>query len=111
MLKKMTQNCFEILTDIYNACLSLGYFPEVFKQAIVVMIHKKGKSKENPLNYRPISLLEPIGKVYETIINKRLKWYLEDNGLLNDLQFGFRPGRSTHTSISTMLEFISYNPK
>ena len=111
MLKKLPQNCFEILTDLYNACLSLGYFPEIFKQAIVVMIHKKGKPKENPLNYRPISLLEPIGKVYETIINRRLKWYLEDNGLLNDLQFGFRPGRSTHTSINTMLEFISYNLK
>ena len=36
---------------------------------------------------------------------------MEDNGLLNDPQFGFRPGRSTHTSIITMPEFISYNLK
>ena len=38
---------------------------------------------------------------------ERFKPYLEDKKLLNDLQFGFRPDRSTHTSIHTMLEYIA----
>ena len=63
------------------------------------------------MNYRPISLLEPIAKIYEKMINQRLKTYLEDKKLLNDLQFGFRPGRSTHTSIHTMLEYIAQSHK
>ena len=48
-----------------------------------------------------------MAKIYEKIINHRPKPYLEDNNLLNDLQFEFRPGRSTHTSIHTMLEYIA----
>ena len=89
----------------------MGYFPDSFKQAIVIMKPKKGKNSNNPLNYRPISLLEPIAKIYEKIINQIVKTYLEYKKLLNDLQFGFRPGRSTHTSIHTMLEYIAQSHK
>ena len=111
MLKNLPKSYIHYLTHIYNAALSMGYFPDCFKKAIVKMIPKKGKCSDNPLNYRPISLLEPIGKIYEQILNRRLKTYLEDNNLLNDLQFGFRSGRSTHTSIHTMLEYITQSHK
>ena len=50
MLKNLTQRYFEILSDLYNACSSLGYFLEAFKQATVVMFCTKGNSKENSLN-------------------------------------------------------------
>ena len=89
----------------------MGYFPDSFKQSIVIMKPKKGKNTNNPLNYRPISLLEPITKIYEKIINQRLKIYLEDKNLLNDLQFGFRLGRSTHTTLHTIQEYIAQSHK
>ena len=60
MLKKLPNSYVNYLTKIYNAALSMGYFPDIFKQAIVIMKPKKGKNTNNPLNYRPISLLEPI---------------------------------------------------
>ena len=107
MLKKFPDEFIINLVQIFNASLSLGLFPENFKKAITVMIPKPKGDSQNPLNYRPISLLETIGKIYEFIINSRLKWYLEANNLLNDLQFGFRPGRSCHTSIHLMIEFIT----
>ena len=107
MLKNLPDEFTENIVKIYNASLSMGYFPQSFKSAIMIMIHKKGKSKDDPLNYRPISLLESIGKIYEQILNRRLKWFLEDSNQLNDCQFGFRPSRSTHTSIHTMIEFIN----
>ena len=78
MLKKLPNSYITYLTKIYNAALSMGYFPDSFKQAIVIMKPKKGKNTNNPLNYRPISLLEPIAKIYEKIINQRLKTYIED---------------------------------
>ena len=111
MLKNLPDKFTNNIVKIYNASLSMGYFPQSFKNAIMIMIHKKGKDKNDPLGYRPISLLESIGKIYEQILNRRLKWYLEDTKQLNDLQFGFRPSRYTHTSIYTMLEFINQAQK
>ncbi len=46
------------LTNIYNVCLSCGYFPSSFENAVIKLIPKENKSPKNPLNYRPISLLE-----------------------------------------------------
>ena len=107
MIKKMPDNFLQHLTNIFNAALSMGYFPKKFKRALTIMIPKKQKSKLNPINYRPISLLEPIAKLFESIINRRIKWYLEDTNLLHDCQFGFRPNRSTHTSLHVMTNFIT----
>ena len=111
IVKQLPNKFLHNLVKIYNAALSMGYFPDQFKSAITIMIPKKTKSKFNALNYRPIALLEAIGKLYEKIINKRLKWYLEDKNKLNDLQFGFRPTRSTHTSLTAMIEFITQAQK
>ena len=111
IVKQLPNKFLHNLVKIYNAALSMGYFPDQFKSAITIMIPKKAKSNFNALNYRPIALLETIGKLYEQIINKRLKWYLEDKNKLNDLQFGFRPSRSTHTSLTAMIEFINQAQK
>ena len=51
MLKKLPNSYIIYLTKIYNAALSMGYFPDSFKQAIVIMKPKKGKNTNNPLNY------------------------------------------------------------
>ena len=56
----------------------------------MVLIPKVERDTINPSNYRPISLLENIGKILERIINERLQRHLEDNKLLNKRQFGFR---------------------
>jgi hypothetical protein len=66
------------------------------------MIPKPGKDPTNPLSYRPISLLNIAGKVFEKILSTRLKNFLEINNLLPPEQFGFRSERST---INPILEF------
>ena len=100
MLKKLPNSYVNYLTKIYNAALSMGYFPDCFKQAIVVMKPKKGKNTNNPLNYRPISLLEPIAKIYEKIINQRLKTYLEDTKLFHSI---------FSTQYILLIEIIDFN--
>ena len=107
MLKKLPDEFLLNFVNIFNAALSMGYFPKAFKQATTIMIHKKGKSSTDPLNYRPFALLESVGKIYERIINRRLRLFLEDNNKLYYHQFGFRSHRSTHTNIHTMMNFIS----
>ena len=67
-------------------------FPNKWKKANIVPIHKKG-DKQLIQNYRPVSLLSICGKIFEKIIFNSLFKYLENN-LLNPHQSGFRPGDS-----------------
>jgi hypothetical protein len=78
------------------------HFPPAWKHDTTVMIPKPGKDPTNPLSYRPISLLNIAGKVFEKILSTRLKNFLEINNLLPPEQFGFRSERST---INPILEF------
>ena len=65
ILEKCTDKTLEQLKNIFNACFSAGYFPNTFKEAIIKFIPKKDKKLTNPINYRPISLLEVPGKIFE----------------------------------------------
>ncbi|GFO12290.1 reverse transcriptase [Plakobranchus ocellatus] len=82
---------------LFNAIWISGDIPEQFKHAVVIPIYKQGKDKKDPASYRPIdlSLTSHLGKVLETIINKRLTYHLEANNLLSDTQAGFRKDRQT----------------
>lgn len=100
---------FEIanpLTHVLNLSISSGSFPANWKKAMVVPIHKSG-SKKCPENYRPISLLNIFSKILEKIVNNRLQSYLEDNNLLSNRQFGFRPKKSTEDAVVTLVEFVA----
>ena len=72
----------------------------------MVLIHKGGRNTTNPSNYKPITLLENIGKILERIINERVQRHLEDNELLNERQFDFRKRRGQE-AIALVSEFMS----
>ena len=95
------------LTNIMNACLSMGYFPDAFKVAKIIFIPKPNKNPHRIENKRPISLLETPGKTFESIINNRLRNYLEDNNMYNPDQQGFRRNRGTTTAIAKIYEEIA----
>ena len=63
--------------------------------AVVVPILKKGKKASDLASYRPISLTSTISKTMERMVNGRLYHYMEDSGLLDENQAGFRRHRST----------------
>ena len=65
----------------------------------MVFIPKPNKSHSNPFNFRPISLLNIIGKLLEKIVTNRFLYFLEYHNILSDFQFGFRPNRSTHQAL------------
>ena len=94
ILKELPHKTIIILTRIFNAALSAGYFPDAFKHSHQFLIPKPGKIHTNPNNYRLITLIEPISKIFEKIINFRLKNYMEENNLFHKNQYGFRSGRS-----------------
>ena len=107
MIQKLPDVALRKLKDIYNWALSMGYFPIKFKNAIMILILKAGKDPKKVENYRPISLLEIPGKIFEKIINNRITMYMENNSIFNDAQFGFRRGRGTQLALATAYETIA----
>lgn len=94
LLKRCATQLTEPLTAIFQSCLSTRSWPSLWKGARVVAIHKKS-SRADPTNYRPISLLSVLDKVFESIIATKLTSFLDAHHLLNLKQFAFRKGRST----------------
>jgi hypothetical protein len=97
----------EQFITICNHCLTIGYFPEVWKHGNMIFIPKPNKSPLDHVNYRPISLLEVPGKIFEKIINKRLIAQIDKKNLNNKYQHGFRAKRGTHTALALIHETLA----
>ena len=96
------------LSEYFNKCLEHGYFPSALKLAKVKPIFKSGK-RSSMNNYRPISLLSPLAKVFEKLISIRLSKFLEQNNILADQQLGFRKGHSTTHAVTDLYSHICNN--
>lgn len=95
-----------MVTQIHNICVEVwktNCFPESWKKAIIVPLHKKG-SKSEPKNYRGISLLSISGKVFLTVLRHRYRTFLDS--ICREEQAGFRPGRSCVDQIFTLNRII-----
>ena len=93
------------LATICNLSFFTGVFNAILKTAKVIPIHKKN-SKLEVSNYRPISLLSNIDKIFEKLMHSRLIEFLEEKQILHYRQFGFRKDFSTNHAILTLLESI-----
>lgn len=90
ILAKCPLPLFERLADIFNMCLETGHFPRPWKQASGVMIPKPGKDHSLAINFRPISLLSCMGKVFERILSSRITAMLDTRGFFNCWQKAYR---------------------
>ena len=93
------------LLCIFNAALSVGYFPHAWKEARVAMVPKR-PNPSSVDDFRPISLLEVPGKLFEKIINRRLQERLESFEVYQSSQFGFRGQRGCREAVALGHEFI-----
>lgn len=94
-----------LLTNLLNACLTVGYYPTTWKHAVIKVLPKPGRSwHTSPADYRPIGLLPVLGKLLERLFILRINHHLAKNNQLNPRQYGFRPQTSTlhalHDAIS-----------
>ena len=94
MIKLCDSTLLEPLCLIFERCLETEIYPSIWKKANIVPIHKNG-SRQNKGNYRPISLLPILGKIFEKVIFDAVYKQLCDLKLLPPSQSGFRPGDST----------------
>ena len=86
------------LALIFNTSINTGIFPHDFKTAVISPIHKAG-CKTECSNYRPISVLSSVAKIFEKLITQQLEIYLETNEILVQQQAGFRKKHCTQTSL------------
>ena len=76
------------LTHVFNVSLRTGRNPPDWKKSRVTPIFKSG-DKTDPGNYRPISILSSVMKVFEKLLDKQVRQYLKDNNILSKCQSGF----------------------
>ena len=91
-LKLSSEFVVSKLKDLFNLCISQGVFPDVLKIAKVTPVHKKGPP-DLIANYRPISVLCNMAKIFECLLYKRLQSFFTEQRLLSEKQYGFRKGK------------------
>ena len=102
VLKTCSHELASILAKLFRLCLKTETFPSSWKFALVHPVPKKG-DHSNPSNYRPIALICTLSKVFESILNEKIRKHLISKNLLSDRQYGFLKGRST----GDLLSFLS----
>lgn len=93
------------LVALFDRCIERGEYPVIWKTGKLVLLKKDGRPAESPGAYRPIVLLDEVGKLFERLLSARLIDHLSSVGPdLSPHQFGFRPGRSTIHAIKRVRE-------
>lgn len=107
LLHRISPYIAKPLQDLYNACLRLHYCPQHFRESITVTLRKPRKSDYGQLkSYRPVALLNTLGKVMESILARRLSYVVEKHNLLPSQHMGGRRGVSTEQAVHVLLERI-----
>ena len=96
-----------ILTYLYNVCIANGIYPRILKIARVVPVYKSGcKNKVN--NFRPISNLSSLNKIFELLTYQRLNSFVVKHNIISEIQFGFRKNCNASLAIFHLIsDFVS----
>ena len=97
----------EPVTIIINQMLNTGIFPESLKISKVIPLYKKDDDTVIS-NYRPISLLSSISKIFEKAVLLQITNYFDNNHLINVSQYGFRKQHSTELASLQLVDYLSF---
>jgi hypothetical protein len=105
VLEHIMEDIAPYLATIFNNCLKVGIFPDLMKYSKITPIFKSGDCCD-PSNYRPISVLPALSKVFESILYSQMAFHFRSYNILHDQQFGFSKGRSTTDAGATLTKNI-----
>ncbi len=110
ILKECNQQLTWVIHNIIESSLIESRVPIEWKRANIVPIYKGG-SKEEPLNYRPVSVTSVVCKICERLMKDKTMQYLEGNEVIIKQQFGLRRGRSCVTNLLGFYYSGGYNAR
>jgi len=102
IVKKYSNIFAELLCVSINESFESKSFPDFLKLADITPVYKKKGSKNDKGNFRPVSILPVISKIYERVIHDQITSYFDN--ILSDRQFGYRKGLGTQTPLLVMTE-------
>ena len=101
MLKYSKCHVSAVLANLFYQSIALAQYPSTRKTAIVTLVYKKG-CKFSLNNYRPISILPVISRVFEKILSLQLANYMDNHRLLSGIQHGFCRMRSCQIALISL---------
>ena len=104
-LKEGAESLAHPICQLINMSIEKSIFPDSCKIAKLIPLFKKGSALE-PKNYRPISLLPLLSKLFEKIAHEQTQKYLDENNIIYKYQSGFRAKHSTDTCLSLLNDKI-----
>ena len=104
-LKNLPNTVFDGITSLFNIILNTGLVPTDWGIRVIKPLYKNKGSPNDLDNYRGITLISCVGKLFTVVVNGRLTSYLESTGTMGDKQAGFGAGRST-----SLVSFQVENP-
>jgi len=100
-------NCLSKIINIADTCINLGHWPKYFKISTTVVIPKPNKtSYDNPKAFRPIVLLNTLGKLVEKVIAERLQFIIASNNFIHPSQLGGLKFKSTNDAGTALTHII-----
>ena len=107
-LKSIANIISKHLSLLFNQSILEGIYPQCLKIAKCVPIFKGSPLDPSlPVNYRPISILTGINKIFERILHNQLSKYLQENNLLPPFQYGYRKQHNTSQAIADYADYIN----
>lgn len=104
VIKVVVENHTEMLVSTMNRLLTQGEFPKEWKEARLVLLEKETKAGQQVKKYRPICLLNILGKLLEQLLLVRLKEEIDRTGGLSINQHGFCKGKSTISALRAVCD-------
>lgn len=105
MYKNTIHVTMEYLKSLFNGILKSEIMPSKWCESLITPAFKKGR-KSDPNNYRAISVINSLSKIFMKIMSNRLQFWAESNALIDESQAGFRHGYSTIDNMFTLQSVI-----
>ena len=105
-LKNSSERFMAFYVKLFNIVFETGIFPDAWQEGRLRPIYKNKGERNKPENYRPITILSCLGKLFTSILNNRLTKFVERYDILNYNQAGFRKEFSTTDHIFTLHALI-----
>ena len=105
-LKNCPPPVIGLITNLFNCILNTGVIPTDWCIGLILPLYKNKGSCHDPDNFRGITLLSCLGKLFTAVLNNRITKYLEYTGTMGDEQAGFRSGYSTMDHVFVLKAII-----